>query len=181
MNSENHYEDIYNDFATQITPIFIDLPDDINEDWRHGAVIGGMVSLGDTFDVALSYKTAGDYLVDTALTNDDVSDLICPIINNYRHATELYLKAIAPVRKKRHDLSSLLSKFKELLKAEFKTDLPIWFEDVILVFNEFDPKGTTFRYGGDCMGEVWVDIIRLKKKMDWLAKTFKNIKIRRGI
>ncbi len=80
LNSEYYYEDIYNDFITQIMPIFIDLPDEINEEWRHGAVIGGMVPLGDTFDVALSYKIAGDYLVDTALSNDDVSDLICPII-----------------------------------------------------------------------------------------------------
>ena len=139
-----------------------------------------MAELGDTFALADSYKIAGDMLVDAALSNDETYGLICPVIYNYRHATELYLKATIDRIKKDHNLHWLLQEFKKFLKFEFDTTLPEWFEGVIFVLNDFDPKGTTFRYGGDCPSEVWVDIMHMKTLMGWMAESFKKIKNRRS-
>jgi hypothetical protein len=52
-----------------------------------------MVEIGDAFSIAESYKLAGDTLVDAALSNGETYELAYPVIYNYRHATELYLKA----------------------------------------------------------------------------------------
>ncbi len=181
LNAEEYYEDIYNNFITAVTPLFIDPPEELNEDWGHGILIGvgGKVQLGDVFALADSYKKAGDMLVDAAI-KDEVYELICPIIYNYRHATELYMKATIVQSKKDHNLIWLLQEFKKLLESEFDTTLPKWFESVILVLNDFDPKGTTFRYVEDCLGEVWVDIMHMKTLMGWMAESFHKIRNRRS-
>ena len=180
LNMEDYHEDIYNNFITKVTPLFRDLPEELNEDWRHGAIIGGMGELSDLFSLADSYKMAGDILVDAALSNDEVCDLICPIIYNYRHATELYLKAIVSKQKKDHNLLWLLNEFKLLLKSEFRTELPDWFEGILHSLNDFDPNGTIFRYGGACPGEAWADIEHMKTLMGWMARSFQQIKMQRG-
>lgn len=179
LNSEDYFEDIYNDFISELTPLFVGPPEDLNEDWRHGTLIGGMAELSDTFALADSYKLAGDMLVDAALSNDEACDLVCPVIYNYRHATELYLKANFVHRKENHDLIWLLREFKQMMKSEFDSTLPKWFENIILAFNDFDPGGTTFRYGGFTPGEVWVDLVHVKKLMGRLAQSFQNIRYRR--
>lgn len=179
LNSQDYYEEVYNTFMTEITPLFREPPDELNEDWRHGALIGGMAEHGDTFEMADSYKLAGDMLVDAALSNDEACELICPVIYNYRHATELYIKAIIIHKRKNHNLLWILQKFKELLRTEFHTILPNWFEGIILAFNYFDPNGTTFRYGGFTPGEVWVDIVHMKTLMGWMAESFQEIRRRR--
>ena len=69
--------------CTTITPLFREPPDDLDESWRHGTLIGGMSEFGDTFALAESFKHAGDMLVDAALSNDEAYELICPIIYNY--------------------------------------------------------------------------------------------------
>jgi hypothetical protein len=58
LNMEDYHEDIYNNFITKVTPLFRDLPEELNEDWRHGAIIGGMGELSDLFSLADSYKMA---------------------------------------------------------------------------------------------------------------------------
>ncbi len=180
LNAEEYYEDIYNNFITTVTPIFREPPEELNEEWQHGALIGGMAEYGDTFALADSYKIAGDMLVDAAHSNDEAYELICPIIYNYRHATELYMKATLVRRKMDHNLLWLLEEFKKILKLEFDTTLPGWFEGVILAFNDFDPKGTTFRYGGDSPDEVWVDIMHMKTLMGWMSESFQKIRNRRS-
>lgn len=185
LDSEDHFEDLYNNFMTTVTPLFRDPPEELDENWRHGTIIGGWADFGDTFALADSYKLAGDMLVDAALSRDEAFEFICPVIYNYRHATELYMKATVPLRKKNHNLLLLLQGFKELLKSEFNTQLPGWFENAILAFNDFDPNETTFRYGGftgfsQC-GEVWVDIVHMKSLMGWLAESFQNIRRHRGM
>jgi hypothetical protein len=155
--------------VNQVTPLFREPPEGLDESWRHGTVIGGWAEFGDTFALEDSYKLSGDMLVDAALSADEVYELICPVIYNYRHATELYMKATLVPIKKNHDLLWLLQEFKKLLKSEFDTVLPDWFENIILAFNDFDPNETTFRYGSfssfsQC-GEVWVDIVHMKTLM----------------
>lgn len=179
LNSNHHYEDIYNDFVRSKTPLFIDPPEELNEDWRHGSLIGvgGLTEVEATLSLADSYKLAGDRLVEAALSNDEAYELISPIIYIYRHATELYLKAIIGPRIG-HDLGKLLEEFKSLLEEEFPeldTKLPSEFEDTIRVFSDFDPRGTTFRYSGDSFREAWIDIMQMKSRMEWTTESFQII------
>jgi hypothetical protein len=179
LNSDSHFEEPFSEFLSTVTPLFQELPDDLDESWRHGAVIGGMAELGDTFALAESYKLAGDTLVDAAISADEANELIYPVAYNYRHATELYLKATITRPKEDHDLTWLLQEFKKEVKAEFSATPPEWFENLILAFNDFDPNSTTFRYGGFVPGEIWVDLIHMKTLMGWLARSFQNIRHRR--
>lgn len=179
LNTGEHHEQVYNDFITALTPLFIDPPDGLGEDWRHGALFGEMAEYGDTFELASSYKIAGDMLVDAALAKYKAFELICPILYNYRHAVELYFKAVIGEWENVHSLPKLLQDFKKITKSEFDATPPEWFDDIIIVFDEFDPGGTSFRYGGSMPGEVWVDIQHVKTLMDWISRSFRKIRNRR--
>jgi hypothetical protein len=185
LNTGSHYEGLYDKLLISVTPLFQEPPENLDETWRHGTVIGGMAEIGDVFALAESYKLAGDTLVDAVLSTGETYELAYPVIYNYRHASELYLKATIGSEKKSHDLLWLLQEFRKLLKTEFDAALPEWFENVILAFNDFDPGSTTFRYGGfDSFlrhGEVWVDLPHVKTLMGWLAESFQNIRYRRGM
>ncbi len=184
LNTESHFEEPYDNLLTSVTPLFQELPENLDESWRHGTVISGMSEIGDAFALAESYKLAGDMLVDAALSIGETYELAYPVIYNYRHATELYLKATVVSEEKTHDLLWLLQEFKKLLKAEFDAALPEWFENIVLAFNDFDPDSTTFRYGGFAsfsrQGEVWVDLVHMKTLMGWLAESFQRIRHRRS-
>jgi superfamily I DNA/RNA helicase len=132
LNTKSHFEEPFNDLLTSVTPLFQELPENLDESWRHGTVIGGMAEIGDAFALAESYNLAGDMLVDVALSTGEAYELIYPVIYNYRHATELYLKATVVSKEKTHDLLRLLQEFKKLLKAEFDATLPEWFENIVL-------------------------------------------------
>ena len=187
LNTDSHFEKPYDDLLASVTPLFQEPPDELDESWRHGTLIGGMAEIGDFFDLAESYKLAGDMLVDSALSNDEAFELVYPVVYNYRHATELYLKSIvAPARdesrKINHNLVSLLERFKKLVKGEFNATVPEWLENMILILNDADPDSTTFRYGDGSFlarGEVWVDLVHVKTQMGWLAESFQRIKHRR--
>jgi hypothetical protein len=182
LNTDDHFEKPFNDLVGEATPIFQAPPDNLDESWRHGCVIAGRSEIGDQFNLAESYKLAGDMLVDAALSNDQAFELAYPVIYNYRHATELYLKSIVLNWEENHNLLPLLLKFKDILKSELNTGLPQWFENIITAFNDFDPNSTSFRYGGfkflEKHGEVWVDLKHLKMQMGWLSESFQKIKLR---
>jgi hypothetical protein len=179
------YNNIFNNILTSVTPLFQQLPEDLDETWRHGSLVGGMATYAfDTFTLADSYKLAGDVLVDAVLSTAEAYELVYPIIYNYRHATELYLKAILPPKNKDHDLASRLQRLRDYLKHEHDIVIPTWFENVVLGFHDFDPDSTTFRYGdkgvishstGDA-GEFWVDLHHTKKLMKRVADSFQRIK-----
>jgi hypothetical protein len=116
-------------------------------------------------------------LVEVSLTKVDGYELICPVIYNYRHATELYLKAIVGTDKQTHDLKALLEEVKVALLIKFQTTLPTWFENTVLAMNDFDPYGTTFRYGGLAVkDEIFADIRHLKTLMGWQASAVQRIR-----
>jgi hypothetical protein len=179
LTSRSQYDyDNIDEFITGLLPLFRDMPEDIDETWR-GIVFGGEFELGDLFSMADSFRLAGDRLVNIAWGNHEERELFQPAIYNYRHATELYIKAVIG-EEINHDLYGLFEKLKANLKAEFDTIPPEWFENIITAFHESDPKGTTFRYG-DLLSknELFVDIIHVKKLMSWLGESFRRIRLKR--
>lgn len=176
LNSNSHFEcEAIDNFLTGATPLFIDMPEGIDETWR-GAVFGGEFELGDIFTTANSFKLAGDKLVEIAHKNYQERELFQPAIYNYRHATELYMKAIIG-EEVNHNLHDLMQKFKIVLKTEFNSVPPEWFENIIEAFNYSDPNGTAFRYGITVpKDELYVDMSHVKKLMGWLSEYFRQIK-----
>lgn len=179
LNSQSQYEyDNIDEFITGLLPLFRDMPEDIDETWR-GIVFGGEFEFGDLFSMADSFKLAGDRLVNLAWVNQEERQLFQPAIYSYRHATELYIKAVI-AEEINHDLYELFGKLKTNLKSEFDSIVPQWLENIITVFHESDPKGTTFRYG-DLLpkNELFVDMLHLKKLMSWLSESFRRIRFER--
>jgi len=62
--------------------LFRDVPDDIDDSWRHGALVGGMVDLAMNQRGALarSFKRAGDTLLAVSLTTDTAHELVYPVL-----------------------------------------------------------------------------------------------------
>lgn len=183
LNSNSHRDhELIDNLLVEITPVFIEPPENIDGTWKHGVLFCGLAEFGDRFFLANSYKLAGDRLIDMALENEEVHELFCPAVYNYRHATELYLKEITGDTSKMHGLDRLYNKLEKILKEEFDTKIPTWFKDLITTFNDFDSEGTTFRYGGRLNSdEVFIDFIQLKKLMGWLAQSFQNIRKHQGM
>ncbi len=181
----HHQDERYEDVLASITPLFQDLPEELDETWRHGGLVGGFVEAAfDNFALADSYKLAGDTLVKAALSDVEVHELLYPILYNYRHAIELYLKGILSPKNKNHDLQVLLQQLRDYLNREHATVIPAWFNNVVLEFVDFDPESTTFRFSeagvfsrrtGDS-GEFWIDLVHMKKVMGWIAESFQRIK-----
>jgi len=179
LNSNSHFEyETIDDFITGITPLFRAMPDDIDETWR-GVVFGGEFELGDLFTTADSFKLAGDKLVEIAHKSHEERELFQPAIYNYRHATELYIKAIIG-EEINHDLRDLTEKLKKVLKDEFNVIPPEWFDNIIEAFNYTDPKGTAFRYGETVpKNELYADMRHIGNLMNWLSNSFKRVRTER--
>lgn len=183
LNSRNHYEiDSIDNLISQITPLFTEPPEDMDETWKHGIIFRGLAEVADMFELAKSYKLAGDRLIDIALANEEGRELFYPAIYNYRHATELYLKAIAGKHKRSHNLLYLFDRLKQKIKTDFNESIPEWFENIIIAFNDFDPEGTSFRYGGGFkMDEMFADFNQLKLLMNRVSKSFINMREHQGL
>lgn len=171
LNRQEHQEYPYNEIKTETTPIFRELSEKIigDEFFFAGGLFGGINKL----DLADSYKNAGDLLVESILNNKDNDSwgIFFPVIFNYRHSTELYLKVLIEEENITHDLKILFEKFKGILKNEFNESPPDWFENIINTFNDFDEKGTTFRYGNlDWENEIIIDLRHIKKLMNRLSE-----------
>ena len=75
-----------------------------------------------------------------------------------------------------HSLSVLYFEFKKIIFELFESVPPKWVDNVILAFDDFDPNGTTFRYGISIRrNEIFIDLHHLKKMMDWFSKAIHNI------
>lgn len=187
LDTKDHYDNsLIDNLITKYTSLFRNITDEeINHGWSSGVLIGGLIQLENIFELAESYRVAGDKLVDQALIEEIEYELICPIIYTYRHSTELYLKSVLEKNKKieHHDLEKLYNRFKLFIKKEFGEVPPAWFEDIILVFHDFDGNGTTFRYGDEIkIEEIIVDLRHVKTKMNQLARIFQRIDLyKKGI
>jgi hypothetical protein len=182
LNREDHKESPYSEFATLLTPIFQDIPHDIEERSSSAALLVAYSEEADLYFLAKSYKDAGDVLVESAIENGTAYELIYPVIYNYRHSIELYLKASISNHQIGHSLTTPLEELKQTLLREFNATIPEWFENAVIAFNEYDPKGVSFRYGGTLPEhETFVDIHHLREVMGLLGKAFQRIRNERGL
>lgn len=164
--------------AKQELKIFLDIPDDLDETWTHVALFGGMVAgAHDDYSLANNFKKAGDILIQRGLHDLEAYELLYPILYNYRHAIELYLKAIVKPQKRNHDLATLMEQFKKFMQETYSEEVPGWFEDLIGEFIEYDPNATTFRYPGRTSApeERMVDLPKLQKIMGILSDAFHRV------
>jgi DNA-binding transcriptional MerR regulator len=170
LNCGEYNEERFVEFAKKHTPIFQDVPDEIDETWQHGVVIGGM-AMHDRPQVARAYKMAADALVAGALSRLEAHEIDYPIIFLYRHTVELYLKTLLKTPPEHHDLNRLI----ELLEQQEGNKVAHWIGDRVRDFHKIDQQSDTFRYAGSLpYDELWVDLHRLKTVMDRLIAAFES-------
>jgi hypothetical protein len=129
------------------------------------------------FGLADSFKLAGDLLVDAVGHTTEAYDIARPIIYNYRHALELYMKTVLDPKYRSHNLKPLLDKLRLYLKNMYNKDIPIWIEDTILELNKVDEGAAAFRYGNPQVEEEsWHDLYLLKERIGWIAESFQRIR-----
>ena len=164
--------------------IFQDPPDDLDETWQNGALLGGMVEdVYDCLAIADTFKLAGDCLVKSVPSKVEGYEVVYPILFNYRHSLELYLKAVVRPSKRTHNLQTLLQHFIEYIENNYNTEPPTYFKRWILEFDEFDKKSDAFRYHDvgivssktNGRGEFWIDFVRLGEIMNYFQKCFHRI------
>jgi len=164
-----------------VNKIFQDVPDDIDEGWRHGALLGGMATAFNQSDIARAYKAAGDVLAERCTREVEAYEVIYPLVFLYRHSLESYLKAIVEPEERNHGLHPLIEQLKNHILQKYNEILPSQVEAWLLEFDRADPGSSTFRYADTNMpdfntdGECWVDIQNLKKVMDCLAGGFEKM------
>lgn len=170
LNCGEQDDDRFMDFAGLHTPIFQDVPDAIDETWEHGVMIGGM-AMRDRLQLARAYKQAADALVTQALSHHEAEELAYPIIFQYRHCIELYIKALLKAPPENHDLNGLML----LLQQQVGRNLVPWIADRVREFHDIDQTSDVFRYaGGPSCNELWIDLHQLKTVMDRLAEAFES-------
>lgn len=172
--------------------VFQDIPDGIDETWRHGALIGGMVNWAVTRPgaVADQFNRALDILVEAAVTEDQAERLAYPILFVCRHAIELYLKAVVRPSGRDHRLEPLLKEFQNLCRDRFGEEVPERICRLVREFETYDSSSTTFRYPdisssalkSDPPGnaiqladESWVDLRNLQAEMKELGRSCARI------
>lgn len=177
LNSNEHESETFFEYAQLHTPLFQEIPDEIDETWQHGAVIGG-IAFRDRRQVARSYKLAADELVALAMTKHEPHELDFPILFLYRHTVELYLKAALSKPPEHHDLGQLI----QLLESEGGGQLPEWIRQRLRDFHEIDRRSSIFRYADPGPpGELWTDFHQLQAVIDKLVEGFEGYLASRAV
>jgi hypothetical protein len=162
-------------------PLFREPPEDIESDWYHGFLLGGMIAYGE-FEVARSYRNAGDAVIAAAINDADLShEWVYPAFFLYRHAIELYLKLVVQPTSKNHSLPDLIDSFESICKDELGLHVPAWVRQRLDEIVAIDPRSTSFRYS-DVLdknelanrGEWWVEFRHLKWLMNCLFDGFEK-------
>lgn len=159
-------------------PLFEDVPDDIDETWPGFVAVGGMASRELEADMlgprqhlqraASTYRWAGDALVEASLNHPKPWETLDAIMYVYRHALELYLKALIP-GKWRHDLVGLVEKLPDAIHAAFNQSVNPVVMDRLREFAAADNvDSTVWRYPEverpvDQKDERVIDLRRLKR------------------
>lgn len=169
LNCGDYNEDKFAEFACLRTPVFQEVPEGIDEEW-HGVLIGGMAERN-LPQVAKAYKTAADELTKQVSSKFEPHEIDYPIFFLYRHAIEVYLKAMLKSPPQTHDLGRLI----RLLEVQFGTKIVPWVKDRLWDFQNLDQHSDLFRYADlPANGELWIDFHHLKLVMDRLCEAFEQ-------
>ncbi len=176
LNSGEHNGELFVTFVQQHTPVFQEVPDDLDETWTHGVLFSSMW-IRPLIEVARAYKYAADELVKEALGCSEPHLLDYPILYTYRHTLELYLKIALndqeQARKHGHDLVALA----KAVERKHGKKIADWVMIRLAEFNEVDPLSDLFRYADKAPQhrqhvEMWIDFTQLKSVMDSLCEAF---------
>lgn len=162
--------------------IFEDPPDGLGEeDFYFGTFAVGLGSM-DGIEVARAFAEAGDRLLAAAWDRRESWEAAYPVLFCYRHALELYLKAVIPEGgKKNHGLDKLWTALYAHMKGRYKARDIRWLCARILEFHSLDPRSTAFRYHDsvpDGHPELWVDFDNLKRMIRAVFWALERIRIR---
>lgn len=161
-------------------------PNDNDEGNPTIAYLGGITQRAYTFwDLAEAFKITGDILVDQVIGRKfEAHELVYPVLYNYRHSLELYLKHFVYKSEADniHPLHALLEKFEKYIVSRHGTKVPNEFRKLILEIHDFDNNEETFRYPelvksnskGD-MGEFRISFPDIRKKMDEYQEIFHKV------
>lgn len=159
--------------------IFDEIPEGVDETWRHGAMLGGMAG---PLDLCESYFLAADTLIEAVLDGSSQAyELIYPIMYSYRHGVELYLKGIVPRAPRNHDLAALLAAFCAHVESRYGEKVPTWLTGPVSELAAYDPTSDVFRYELtrnrrlQNEGEFWIDLPVLRRHMDRIQAVFRRV------
>ena len=160
------------------TPIFQDIPDDIDETWTHGVLLNSMW-IRPKIEVARAYKYAADELVKEALSFQEPHLLDYPIFFTYRQTAELYLKLILNDSQISREIGHNLGMLIKAVENKLGKHISEWTRSRLHEFNEIDPTSDLFRYADRPpqhkeLVEFWVDFLQLKTVMDRLVESFET-------
>lgn len=156
--------------------IFQEPPEDLDEYWTNGVLVGGVVSEPDRLEVARAYVPAAGALIPTSVESKEAWGYSYPIFYLYRHSLELYLKALVRPEKLAHDLLSLVQSAAGV--AAWQLNRPLSDDDLAdtLEFAKIAPDEQGFRYTtkrtGETTilpGEYWVPLENLRQRMEHLS------------
>lgn len=161
-------------------PIFEEPPDGLGEqEYYFGTLLVGMGGM-EGIEVARAFAEAGDRLLEAALAKRESWEAAYPVLFCYRHALEVFLKALVPRTKKQHGLDNLWDELYPYLDGRYRADQVRWLRDRIMEFHEIDPRSTAFRYHDvepQGQPELWVDYHHLKHKVDLLFKALERVRL----
>ncbi len=176
LNSGEQNEEAYVKFIRQHTPIFQEVPDDLDETCTHGVLFSSMW-VRPLIEVARAYKYAADELVKEALGCSEPHLLDYPILYTYRHTLELYMKIALDDPEQAlvhgHDLVALA----KAVERKHGRKVAEWVMTRLQEFDEVDPLSDLFRYADKAPQhrqhvEMWIGFTQLKSVMDSLCEAF---------
>ena len=176
LNSGDQQSEQFVELVRLNTPIFQEVPDDLDETWTHGVLLNSMY-IRPMIEVARSYKYAADELVKEALSFQEPHLLDYPIFFTYRHTLELYLKLVLDDQKQAKDIGHDLGRLIRAVETKLGAEASDWTCSRLHEFNEIDPTSDLFRYADRAPEhrqhvEMWVDLCQLKSVMDRLCDAF---------
>ncbi len=170
LNSGEQYTRRIVEMAEIHTPLFQEPPEDMDETWRHGTLIGGM-AYRDLRQVARAYKLAADELLKQSTLKYEPHELDYPVLFLYRHTVEVYLKAALNTPPEHHDLSMLI----QLLETESGKKIAGWVKDRLWDFHKIDRMASLFRYADPPeKDELWINFNQLETVIDKIVKAIEQ-------
>ena len=165
LNDDAHHEKEFCELLYLHTPLLQELPDDLDETWRHGILMCGAGGQ-EYLELARNYRYVAENLLDTALKSGEPLDLAYPVLFAYRHTVELYLKIVGEIDVATHSLKECVRLVETRHGKKLSSPVRGW----ILELDKTDPTGTAFRYAGEestalMYAEHWLDLVHFKFAM----------------